>query len=96
MVQLFQSLESQPTVWICYPAPSFSGKFGIKGRTIRTEMVPIIDDVAKETGAQLIDLYAPLFEKPDLFADTVHPNAQGATVLAKTVYEAITEKSDRN
>ena len=49
-----------------------------------------IETVARETGAQLIDFYEPLIARPDLLPDSVHPNAEGAEILAKTVYSAIT------
>ena len=49
-----------------------------------------IETVARETGAQLIDFYEPLIARPDLLPDSVHPNAEGAGILAKTVYSAIT------
>ena len=39
---------------------------------------------------QLIDLYTPLHSRPDLFPDALHPNPDGALILAKTVYGALT------
>ncbi len=39
---------------------------------------------------QLIDLQAPLYNRPDLFHDYLHPNPQGALIIANTVYSAIT------
>ena len=46
--------------------------------------------VAKKVGAQLIDFYEPLLPYPNFFSDQVHPNIDGARVLAQTVYGAIT------
>lgn len=39
---------------------------------------------------QLIDLQAPLYNRPDLLHDFLHPNPQGAQIIANTVYSAIT------
>ena len=49
-----------------------------------------IETVARESGARLIDFYEPLIARPDLLPDAVHPNAEGAGILARTVYSAIT------
>ena len=42
--------------------------------------------------AQLIDLHAALSPHKNLFPDTVHATAAGATVIAKTVYRSLTGK----
>lgn len=53
------------------------------------EVIPRIKEVAEKTGANLIELY-PLFkDKAELFADTLHPNNEGAEMIADKVYEAI-------
>ncbi|MBO5850048.1 MAG: sialate O-acetylesterase [Paludibacteraceae bacterium] len=49
-----------------------------------------VETIAKTTGAQLIDFHAPLYPYPNFIPDGLHPNAQGARILAKTVYKAIT------
>lgn len=54
------------------------------------EIQNAIEVVAKKGGAELIDFHAPLYPFPNLFPDAVHPNVEGAGVLAKTVYSGIT------
>lgn len=49
-----------------------------------------VADVAKITGSELIDFNEPLLDRQNLLADGLHPNAEGATLLARTVYKAIT------
>ena len=46
--------------------------------------------VAQQTNAQLIDFHEPLYHFPQMLPDAVHPNAQGAAILAQVVYGAIT------
>ena len=48
-----------------------------------------IETVAHAAGAELIDFYEPLHRFPWLFPDAVHPTAEGAGILAKTVYSGI-------
>ena len=49
-----------------------------------------IECIAKAEGVQLIDFHEPLYPYPYILEDAVHPNAEGAAILAKTVYEGIT------
>ena len=49
-----------------------------------------IETVARAAGAELIDFYEPLYRYPWMFPDAIHPNAEGAGILAKTVYGGIT------
>ena len=49
-----------------------------------------IETVADVAGAELIDFYEPLYRYPWMFPDAVHPDAEGAGILAKTVYQGIT------
>lgn len=49
-----------------------------------------IENIAKYAGVQLIDFHAPLYPYPFMLPDAVHPNVEGAEILAKIVYEGIT------
>ena len=49
-----------------------------------------IERVAELAGAQLIDFHTPLYPYPFMLPDAVHPTAEGAGILAQTVYSAIT------
>jgi len=49
-----------------------------------------IEKVADVAGVQLIDFEKPLLHYPNMLPDGLHPDAEGAGKLAKTVYSAIT------
>lgn len=49
-----------------------------------------IENIAKYKDVQLIDFHEPLYPYPYILADAIHPNEEGAEILAKTVYEGIT------
>ena len=53
------------------------------------EIQEAIKTVARVGKAQLIDFHKPLYAYPQLIPDAVHPNKEGATMLARTVYSAI-------
>ena len=59
-------------------------------RDWHTEIQQAIECIAKEANAQLIDFHSPLYAYPQLLPDAVHPNAEGAAMIAQVVYSAIT------
>jgi len=85
LVQTFQNLESNPTVFIARPVPAFEVNFDIDGAIITNEVLPKIDSIAQQTGAAQINLYDPFLDKATMFPDAIHPNAEGAGEMAKLV-----------
>lgn len=49
-----------------------------------------IERVAEISGCELIDFQKLLYNRIDLLPDSLHPNAEGAKILAERVYSAIT------
>ena len=45
--------------------------------------------VAKKNKLPVIDLHSAMDGMPELFPDHIHPNEEGAKVMAKAVYDAI-------
>lgn len=54
------------------------------------EIQQAIEIIAHYTKVQLIDFHTPLYPYPFLLTDAVHPNTEGARIMAQTVYSAIT------
>jgi lysophospholipase L1-like esterase len=88
-VHSFQSLSSEPQVYVCYPTPIFPKSSYADPNVITNEIIPVIGEVAVETGSTVIDLHTPLEDKGYLFDDGLHPNALGARYLAYYVADAI-------
>jgi alpha-L-fucosidase 2 len=84
----FSNLETKPRVYLCLPAPAFSKSYGISNENI-DQLIPIIREVASAKKLPLIDINAAMKGHPDYFSDGIHPNAKGATLLAKTVADAL-------
>lgn len=81
-----------PKVWICKMTPIFHPhpRFQSGTRDWFWQIQERIQIVAQSTKVGLIDLHTPLYNRPDLFPDALHPNAEGAQILARTVYGEIT------
>jgi sialate O-acetylesterase len=93
---LIDTLKKQnPTVkiYICRLTPIFNEHHRFKSGTRDWfwQIQSHIPDIAKANQVGLIDLHEKLYHRPDLFPDALHPTKEGATILAKTVYENITQ-----
>jgi lysophospholipase L1-like esterase len=93
VIASFQAAGPSVKIYVCIPLPAYPGRWGINDTTIREEVTPLVREVARDTGATVIDLYTPLSDKSGLFPDTVHPNAAGARLVAATVFRALTDKA---
>lgn len=54
------------------------------------EIQEAIETVARVSGAELIDFHRALYPYPWMLPDAIHPNEEGAGLLARTVYGGIT------
>jgi lysophospholipase L1-like esterase len=89
LIASFQKLDSKPRVILCTPVPAYPENFGISDERIRTGVRPKVEQLGKELKLPVIDLYAALSDKKELFPDKVHPNAEGAKLMAETVAAAL-------
>lgn len=85
MIDVFRNLPSRPQVWICKPVPAFGESFTIRPAVIHDEILPMIDEIGATKGVPVIDLYAALADYGKLFPDAIHPNAEGAGIMAQTI-----------
>ncbi len=89
MIESFQTLPARPRVLVCLPMPAFKTMWGINDEVITKELTPILRQVAAETGCEVIDLHTPFLGKQAWFADNIHPNAEGAGLMARIIGDAI-------
>ncbi len=89
LVDTFTKLPSKPAVWLCTPPPAAHANFAIRPEVIKDEIVPAVVAVAKAKGLRVIDVFSACAADPDLFPDGVHPNAEGAALIARTVAAAL-------
>jgi acyl-CoA thioesterase I len=93
LIAAFRDANPDVKVYVCLPVPAFPGNYGIREEIIGPEIVPLVRQVAEETHSNLIDLHAALTGHGDVFPDTIHPNPDGAGLMAKAIDEALTGAS---
>lgn len=84
---------SNPKIYLCYPLRVKSESWTINERNVHT-IIGIIKSVAEERGISVINLHTAFEEElgdkwNTVYADGVHPNAQGAGIIARRVADAI-------
>lgn len=91
MISIYQNLPTQPKVFICRMSPTFSGHHWFEEgmRESFKEIQAKIDDIATKAGIDIIDLHEPLYRFPELLPDNLHPNKEGASIIAQKVYSTL-------
>lgn len=92
LINSFKAANPKAKVWICLLSPIFDRhpRFVSGTRDWHQAIQRHIRTIATSLNVGLIDIFSPLCHRPDLFPDALHPNAEGAKILAQTVYSSIT------
>ncbi len=86
LIDSFKALKTNPKIYLCYPCPLYSlNSGGINEDRIFNGVIPVIREVAKERGIAVIDMHSALSDRPEFFPDRLHPNEDGANLMAWTV-----------
>ncbi len=89
LVAEYQSLESEPQVLLVMPPPIYENNLELSGTNLEQSVIPSIEQVAEEFGLPTVDVNSALENHPEYFIDGVHPNSDGAIVIASEINEAI-------
>jgi acyl-CoA thioesterase-1 len=89
LVHEVQALESNPKIFLVKPPPIFDNELDLSNANLLEGVIPSIEQVANELDLTTIDVYTPLANHPEYFFDGVHPNNEGARLIASEIYKAI-------
>ena len=93
LVDAFEQLPSHPKVYLCLPIPSDRKEWGIRDSVLVSGVIPYLREVAHERNLPVIDLRTPMLPHYlQDYTDGVHPNKQGAEIIAREIYRALTGK----
>jgi lysophospholipase L1-like esterase len=91
LVDAFKELSPKPKIFLVVPPPVFSADLGPNNTILLDGVIPRITQAATELGLPTVDVYTPLMNHADYFWDGVHPNSNGAKIIATQIYKAIIE-----
>lgn len=89
LIAEFRTVNPAVRVHMAVLTPIFDAhpRFQSGTRIWAAEIRRLIPAIAQANHAEVIDFYTPLLAHPNLFSDALHPNAEGASILAQTVYQ---------
>ncbi len=90
--QMLASVNSS-RIFLVKPPPIFMNTLNLNNTNLVEGVIPRIEQLAHEQGLPIIDVYNALINHSDYFADGVHPNYDGAKIIANEIYKAIVNNS---
>ncbi len=85
LINTYKNLVNKPKIYVAYPTPSYGNLAGITNDNIVNVLLPKIQVVSQTNNVGIINVYNALLNKKELFPDTLHPNDEGAKIIADTV-----------
>ena len=92
LVNSFQQLDGDEQIFIVKSPPIFSNNTDLSPTFHSETIIPKTEQLANKLNLPIIDVYNRCTDHPDYFEDGVHPNSQGAALIAFEVYGAINEQ----
>ena len=90
LVNTFKTLSTKPQVYLVKPPPVFCNGTTPSAENLRSVVIPTIEQAAKLADVPVIDVYSALIDCSSLFPDGVHPNSEGAGLIAEAICKVIT------
>jgi lysophospholipase L1-like esterase len=91
IVNSFLNLDSNPQVVVVDSPKMFvSPSSAYNDSYLLNNVIPQIEYVADQQDLVSVDLYHAFAEHPDYYMDGVHPNEQGSTLIADSMYSVVT------
>ena len=93
LIEAFEEVNPDVEIYICRMTPIFHWHHRFKKgtRDWYCEIQATIENIAENIAeVKIIDLQEVLYHRPDLMPDALHPNPEGANLIAQRVYSAIT------
>lgn len=93
IIETLRKQNPDVKIYICQMTPIFNEhpRFKSGTRDWYWQIQEHIIQIAKANKTGLINLAEKLYNRPELFPDALHPDKEGAKILAQTVYENITQ-----
>lgn len=87
LIDSIRAVNLEMQIYICRLTPIFSGhpRFLSGTREWYDQIQALLPQIAASNQVGLIDLHTPLHTRIDLFDDYLHPNRQGAAIIARQV-----------
>ncbi|MCW4023334.1 MAG: GDSL-type esterase/lipase family protein [archaeon] len=89
LINEYQRLPTDPEIWLVTPPPIYENDYEWDNVILEEHLIPKIKQVANELDLPVIDVNSALTDYPRYFADGVHPNTEGTSLITETIYQAL-------
>ena len=97
MIDVFRTLPSHPRVIVMLPVVSFvTDTSGIWDDVIVHRVIPGLRQAAYEKNTEVLNMHPLLINHEELMPDKIHPNIEGAAIIANRLYESVVQPEDEN
>ena len=87
MINSFRQNGRNPEIYVCFPPPIRDAS---QNSNLQNGVIPNVRSIAANMGCKIIDFFDQLQQSTSLFVDGLHPNDQGAYVMAQLAFNAVT------
>lgn len=87
MINAFRQGGRNPQIYVCFPPPIRDAN---QNSNLKNGVIPNVQSISSNMGAKIIDFYNQLQQSTSFFIDGLHPNDQGAYVMAQLAFNAVT------
>ena len=91
MIDTLLAVNPAVRIILCLPIPVAEEKWEMTDSCIVNGVHPIVKELARRNGLEMVDMYSVMDPHRDLYADGVHPTREGAGLMAAEVAKAITQ-----
>jgi lysophospholipase L1-like esterase len=88
LINAFRGLNSSPDIMVVKSPPIYSEYSGYNNTFLTTNVIPTISTVADDLNLTTVDVYSAMTDA-SYFKDGIHPNDEGADIIANTLYDAV-------
>ncbi len=93
LVGAYEALEGDQIIWLVKPPPIFNNNLSLNNTDLAENVIPCIEQVAADLNLTTVDVNNALANYPQYFGDGVHPNDDGAAIIANEIGDALTPDS---
>lgn len=90
LITSFEQLQGRQLIWVVTSPPIVTNSSSYNNTLLDNTVIPHIDELANNLNLPTVDMYDAFVNHTDDYLDGVHPNSDGATLIATTVFDAIT------
>jgi len=94
LIDTFKTIPTKPKIYVCLPVPVFKSKWTINDSTLTKWEIPIIKNLAKKNNLPVMDLHSQMSGYGKYFFDGIHPNVEGAKIMAGVIARDLKSSSN--